>query len=214
MFALVNALGPLCVVIAGFAVLAVVRARELFGIAFLFFIPHLLSPHKELRFLIPLIPLWCVLAAVGLQLALDSKARWLRAGAPALVLGAAVYSAGTVRQLTSQKVGLSDAHAVSAYDAGGPENRLLLAAHDAADLCGLKILTRDLDFVGGYAYLHRRAPLYGPAGPADNTRFFNYVIAPRGRVVGRVLSEDSGLVLARIFDGGCEPDRSYNWHLN
>ncbi len=212
-FVLVKALGPLGVVIAGFAVLAIVRARELFGIALLFFIPHWLSAHKELRFLFPLIPLWCALAAVGLQLALDSRARWLRAGAPALVLGAAAYSAGTLRQLTFHKLGVSDAH-VSAFDAGGPENRLLLAAHDAADLCGLKILTRDLDYVGGYAYLHRRVPLYGPAGPANATRFFNYVIAARGSVVGRVLSEDSGLVLARIFDGGCEPNRSYNWHLN
>jgi hypothetical protein len=192
-----------------------VRARELFAIALLFFIPHWLSPHKELRFLFPLIPLWCALAAVGVQLALESRAWLLRAGAPALVLVAAVYSAGTLRQLTFHKLSLkSDAHRVSAFDAGGPENRLLLAAHDAADLCGLKILTRNLDDVGGYAYLHRRAPLYGPGGPADTSRFFNYVIAARGSVVGHVLSEESGLVLARIFDGGCEPDRSYDWHLN
>ncbi len=81
-------------------------------------------------------------------------------------------------------------------------------------MCGLKILTRDLIHVGGYSYLHRRAPLYGLGGPANATRLFNYVIATRGSVGGRVLSEDSGLVLARIFDGGCEPDRSYNWHLN
>ena len=212
--ALLATLGPLWVVIAVFAVLAVVRAKELFGIALLFFIPHWLSPHKELRFLFPLIPLWCVLAAVGLQIVMDSNARWLRAGAPALVLSAAAYSAGTLRQLTFHKLGLSDPHRVSAFDSGGPENRLLLAAHDAADLCGLKILTQDLDYLGGYAYLHRRAPLYGPAGPADRSRFFNYVIAARGSVGGRVLSEDSGLVLVRIFDGGCEPDRSYNWHLN
>ena len=47
--ALLATLGPLWVVIAVFAVLAVVRAKELFGIALLFFIPHWLSPHKELR---------------------------------------------------------------------------------------------------------------------------------------------------------------------
>lgn len=211
---LVRALGPLWVVIAVFALLAVARARELFGIALVFFVPHWLAPHKELRFLLPVIPVWCALAAVGLQLALESRARWPRAGAPALVLGAAVYSAATLRQLTFQKLGQGDPFRTSAFDVGGPENRLLLAAHDAADLCGLKVLTRDLDWVGGYAYLHRRAPLYGSSGPAPATRFFNYVIAARGSVVGRVVSEESGLVLARIFDGGCEPDRSYNWHLN
>ncbi len=212
--ALLHTLGPLWLVIAALSVLAVRRARGLFGIALLFFIPHWLSPHKELRFLAPLIPLWCVLAAVGLQVLIEAKARWIRIGAPALVLAAAAYSAATFRQLTYAKFGLSQIHLVSALDAGGPENRLLIAAHDAADLCGLKVLSQELDYLGGFSYLHRPVPLYGPAGPPEESRHFNYVIAARGTVSGRVLAEDSGLVLARLFDGRCEPDGAYNWHLN
>ncbi len=212
--ALLRTLGPLSVVIAVFAALSVVRARALFGIALLFFVPHSLSPHKELRFIAPLIPIWCVLAAVGLQVAMESKARWLRAGAPALVLAAAAYSAATFRQLTFAKFGLTQVHAVSAFDEGGPENRLLLAAHDAGDLCGLKVISRELDYLGGFAYLHRPVPLYGPVGPPEDSRRFNYVIAARGTVSGTVVAQDTGLVLARIFDGRCERDRSYNWHLN
>ncbi|HEX4803713.1 MAG TPA: hypothetical protein VFV14_09385 [Myxococcaceae bacterium] len=212
--ALLHTVGPLWPVIAGLSILAVRRTRALFGIALLFFIPHWVSPHKELRFLAPLIPLWCVLAAVGLQVLMDAKARWIRVGGPALVLTAAAYSAATFRQLTYAKFGLSQIHVVSALDAGGPENRLLIAAHDAADLCGLKVMSQELDYLGGFSYLHRPVPLYGPAGPPEESRHFNYVIAARGTVAGSVLAEDSGLVLALIFEGRCQPDRSYNWHLN
>ena len=212
--ALLHTVGPLWLVIAALSILAVRRARALFGIVLLFFIPHWLSPHKELRFLVPLIPLWCVLAAVGLQVLMDAKARWIRVGAPALVLAAAAYSAATFRQLTYAKFGLSQIHVVSALDAGGPENRLLIAAHDAAGLCGLKVMSQELDYLGGFSYLHRPVPLYGPAGPPEESRHFNYVIAARGAVPGKVIAEDSGLVLARLFDGRCEPDGAYNWHLN
>src|SRR5262249_13186597 len=142
------------------------------------------------------------------------KARWVRAAAPALVLAAAVYSAATLRQLTYAKFGLPQIQAVSAFDAGGPENRLLLVAHDAADLCGLKVTSQELDYLAVFSYLHRRVTLCGPAVPPEESRQFNYVIASRGRAPGRVIAEDSGLVLARLFDGPCASDRSYNWHLN
>jgi hypothetical protein len=212
--ALLHTMGPLWLVIAASSILAVRRARALFGIVLVFFIPHWLSPHKELRFLAPLIPLWCVLAAVGLQVLMDAKARWIRVGAPALALAAAAYSAATFRQLTYAKFGLSQIPVLSALDAGGPENRLLIAAHDAAGLCGLKVMSQQLDYLGGFSYLHRPVPLYGPAGPPEESRHFNYVIAARGTVPGKVIAEDSGLVLARLFDGRCEPDSAYNWHLN
>jgi hypothetical protein len=210
---LLETIGPLWVLVACFAVLAVRRARPLWGIALLFFVVHWLSPHKELRFLAPLFPLWCVLAAVGLQVAMDS-ARWLRVAAPAVLLALAVDSAVRYRQLTFQKFGLRYMGTGSALDAGGPENRLLLAAHDVGDLCGLKVISKDLDYLGAFSFLHRRVPLYGPSGPDADSRRFNYVIAPRATVAGKLRSEQSGLALTRIFEGPCAPDPSYNWHLN
>lgn len=212
--ALLHTVGPLCAVGAGLVLLAVRRARALFGIALLFFIPHWISPHKELRFLFPLVPLWCVLAAVGLQSLLESRRHWIGAATVVAMLAMAVYSAASFRHLTYAQFGLPQIQAMSALDAGGPENRLLLAAHGAPELCGLKVMSQELDYLGGFSYLHRRVPLYGPGGPPDESRHFNYAIAARNAVSGKVVAEDSGLVLARLFDGSCEPDRNYNWHLN
>lgn len=214
--ALLSSLGPLWILIAALSLLAITTAPGLWLIALLFFVPHWLSPHKELRFLMPLLPVLCALAAVGLQRVLNLKSRVLQWAAPLLVLLSCAYSLATFRQLTFGKLGLYERPpgTRSAFDAGGRENRLLLSAHDAPDLCGLKVLTNDLDYLGGFAYLHRRVPLYGPAGPPASSRQFNYVIAARGAVPGRVEAADSNFVLVRIFDGSCAPDPTYSWHLN
>ncbi len=214
--ALLSSLGPLWILIAGLALLALTAAPGLWFIALLFFVPHWLSPHKELRFLMPLVPVLCALAAVGLQRLLDLKMRALQWAAPLAVLVTCAYSLATFRQLTFGRLGLYERGpgVRSAFDAGGREDRLLLAAHDAPDLCGLKVLTNDLDYLGGFSYLHRRVPLYGPSGPPSSSRHFNYMIAARGAVAGREVAADSTLVLVRIFEGSCAPDPTYSWHLN
>jgi hypothetical protein len=214
--ALFSALGPLWILIAALALVAITAAPGLWLIALLFFVPHWLTPHKELRFLLPLLPVLCALAGVGMQRILNLKSRALRWAAPLLALASCAYSAATFRQLTFGKLGLYERApgTRSAFDQGGRENRLLMLAHDAPDLCGLKILTNDLDYLGGFSYLHRRVPLYGPAGPPPGSRHFNYEIAARGAVSGHALASDSNLVLVRIFDGSCSSDPAYSWHLN
>lgn len=213
--ALLSSLGPLWVIMTGLALAAIPSAPGLWLIALVFFVPHWLSPHKELRFLMPLLPVLCALAAVGLQRLLEVRSRWVSGIAPAAALAVALYSAATFKQLTFGRLGVYEPApgTRSALDAGGRENRLLLAAHEAPDLCGLQLLTNDLDFIGGFSYLHRRVPLYGPSGPPMGSHQFNYVIAARGAVAGREVASDSNLVLLRLFEGSCAPDPGYHWRL-
>ncbi|MGQ0508012.1 MAG: hypothetical protein ACT4TC_22130, partial [Myxococcaceae bacterium] len=51
----------------GFACAAWKRAPFALGTAVAFFVLHSITPHKELRFILPVLPLFCALAAVGLE---------------------------------------------------------------------------------------------------------------------------------------------------
>jgi len=163
----------------------------------------------------PILPILCALGGIGLQVLRERGRAWLWLPAICLSAAAAVYSAATLKQLTFEKLGVqvSGNGPHSAFDSGGSENRLLFRAHAAADLCGLKITSRDLPYAGGFTYLHRRVPLYGPPGPPESSRRFNYVIGASGAVAGTIVAADGGLVLARIFNGRCESDPSYTWQL-
>jgi hypothetical protein len=211
---LLASLGPLWVTIAILAVLAAARSPGLWLVALFFWVPHWLAPHKELRFMFPLLAPLCGLAGVGLEVLRDSGKAFLWKLSIFLVAGSIAYSFVTWRQLTFKQLGVpvKDGRA-TAFDDGGSENRLLFKAHDAADLCGLKVTTRHLAYVGGFAYLHRPVPLYDALGPPEGSHRFNYVIGARGAVLGRIVASDGERVLARVFDGGCQPDAAYNWHL-
>ena len=117
-------------------------------IALGFFVVHSFIPHKELRFLFPIIPLLCAQAALGLDRLADRSAGW---GLIAL----ATVSLATLPTLTFGRLGIWNPSG-SAIDYAGPENRLLLRARELTDLCGLKIASIDNWRTGGYAYLHQR----------------------------------------------------------
>ena len=127
-----------------------------------------------------------------------------------LVLLAAAYSALTFHQLTFGQLGapaVGQPHA-SAYDQAGPINRLLLAARDRPDLCGLKVEVADLAWTGGYTYLDRPVPLYNSDTVAPGK--FNYVISPLASgSAGEVVAVDGGEALRRLPVGACLPDPAY-----
>jgi hypothetical protein len=95
----------------------------------------------------------------------------------------------------------------SAYDVGGNENRLLLAASALPDLCGIRDENHLWSFTGGYAYLHRRVPFYDEGGPGPESAFYNYTISrdPNG---GEVVARQDGVVLKKIREG-CVRDPAY-----
>src|SRR5258708_3586729 len=128
------------------------RARGLALIALAFFVLHSFVPHKEIRFILPVLPLFG--ACVGVALTqVPKQLGWA-------VLVAAAASTVFAKDLTWGQLGAYPERAAqSAWDDFGPFNRLLLAASREPNVCGV-FVEAHLAWVGGSTYLHQRAPLY------------------------------------------------------
>lgn len=188
---------------------SVKRATSLVVVVLMFLALHLAVPHKELRFMIPILPLACAFIGIALsQLSAGISPRL------AAVVGALIaYSAITFPKLTMGDVGsyLERAQA-SAWNDFGPVNRLMLAASQQSDLCGLRIDAAHLAWTGGITYLHRNAPLYMPGTP-HQPGWFNYVIARPGSGLPAIASE-GGFELVKLPNmTGCTVNAGYTWKL-
>lgn len=168
---------------------------------------HLFVAHKELRFLLPVLPLACALLGVALSL-LPVKPARVGVG----LLGVAVLvSAWNHRALTMGEVGSYPERAdSSAWDDFGPVNRLLLAASKQGDVCGLRIDAAHLAWTGGSTYLHAKAPLYMPGFPVQHG-FFNYVITRAGSGAQRIATEGPWELVK--LGPTCVADTQYTWRL-
>jgi hypothetical protein len=191
--------------------LGVRRSPALFVVGMLFLALHSASPHKEYRFILPVIPVLAALAAVGFSaLSLER----VRQGALAALVLASVLSGATADKLTFGQLGQYPGRgADSAWDDNGPVNRLMLVASQQADLCGLFTPVHPA-WMGGATYLHRKAPLYAPNWPYDCVQAgtCNYVIVPKGANLP-VVAEDKNFVLARVPNSPCRQDVNYSWRL-
>src|SRR5439155_15739511 len=122
----------------------------------------------------------------------------------------------TFHSLTVGNLGISiraDTTA-TAYDDPGQVNRLLLAASQQPDLCGLKLEEVPIVRTGGYSYLHRPVPLYDPGGPQRTSGFFNYMLTTNRRgLSGDVVASEAGLTLLRLTPGPCQTDPDFAWRL-
>ena len=172
---------------------------------------HVATPHKELRFLLPAFPLLFALLALGMD---RVSPRFVPRQALLAAVGVAtLVSFARFRALTFGDLGqYEDSRPQSsAYDDFGSVNRLLLAANRAPDLCGLKVEVAHLAWTGGYTYLHRPVPFYGPGGPPRETRRFNYALTvPRAAGEGRTVAREGALLLVKLFDGACAPDPGFS----
>lgn len=192
------------------AVAACRRAPALLAVVAAFFLVHVVAAHKELRFILPGLPASCALATIGLDDVARRLDRRFAAAAIAAFAAVAVASALDVPSLTTAQVKGGDDHqARSAWRDSDAVNRLLLTASARRDLCGLRVVSTDLSFTGGYTYLNRAGPLYGPGGPPARSRFYNYVIAATPIVrTSSVIAQRDGLALMRIAPS-CLPDPAY-----
>jgi len=189
------------------------RAPALAAAVLVFLAVHSAIPHKELRFILPVLPAAMALAGVGLTAAGTRVDRRFPVG---LALLAAVVSGARFHTLTFGQLGAYDGQrdAVSAYDDFGPVNRLLLVASELPALCGLKVEATHIAWAGGYTYFHRDAPMYSHLGPPRGARHYNVVLTVPSAVPPQtVVARDGPVVLARLFDGPCLPDPAYRSDL-
>jgi phosphatidylinositol glycan class B len=206
---------PLIAVFAApLALLGAGRSPGLFGVVLVYLVLHSVVGHKELRFVLPILPVWFALAGAGLSwLAVRFRfdARWLAAP----VAACAAIAAARFHELTFGDVGQYEHErpTVSAYDDFGPVNRLLLAAHDQPDLCGIEVEAAHLAWTGGATYLHRNVPIFS-RGTWMGAGHYNYVIT-FGRPVemGRIVATEGPLALVRLPRSTCVPDPTYRWKL-
>jgi GPI mannosyltransferase 3 len=159
-------------------------------LALLYLVVLSLIPHKELRFSLPVLPLFLVCAAVGLAALIQALPFPLaRRRAAGLALGAAllVAFAWRARNVTFKDLG----QAMPPVTEGGPTSSLVWGAFDErnrlfgeaakhADLCGLAAPDMNPYWTGGYTYLHRRVPLLW-SGARHELAAANYVITSPGQ---------------------------------
>ncbi|HVU74157.1 MAG TPA: hypothetical protein VHE83_14425 [Mycobacteriales bacterium] len=191
--------GPVVAVVllGGFIVGARIARWEACA-AVLYVLAHALVPHKELRFLLPAVPLVIVVAAVGCaEVGRIASRRWpaVRAvpdgaaagrGFPEPTLGAARFA---VLLVVVGVAGLVGAHDVRTMDTGsltggiasssssewGAEqstNVLLSRAGARSDVCGVLLASEAPIWTGGFSYLQRDIGLYAPGDlsiPSDGT---------------------------------------------
>lgn len=173
-----------------------------------FFALHVAVPHKELRFILPALPLAAALVGVALSQLPEQPARL----GLVLVALAALPSTWSHRGLTMGQVGsYPERPDSSAWDDFGPVNRLLLAASRRPDVCGLRVDAAHLAWTGGSTYLHVKAPLYMPGTPPQ-AGHFNYVITRPGSGA-EPIAREGPWELVRLPGVACVPDAAYSWRL-
>jgi GPI mannosyltransferase 3 len=182
--------------------------------------------HKELRFLLPALPLASALAAVGLVRALvvapsamravlpsaaPASAAWWRTWSgpvAALALTVLAGTAGSARlpQITMAELGYPhDERSAWVIDDRTP--RLLSRAGTLPATCGVALLSQYLTWSGGYSYLHRDVPLASIArnpSAGDWRQWANVVVVRATRVPAgyhAVTRFGTGVVAER--DGPC-----------
>ena len=199
---------PAVTVLLGVSLLgSVKRAWGVLVVLALFMGLHLFVSHKELRFVVPAVPLAC--ACVGV-FATMLPGRLGLAVTLAAVLSAG-WSAWNHKSLTMGDVGSYPERATwSAWDDYGSVNRLMLAAGRQGDVCGLRIDAAHLAWTGGSTYLHANAPLYMPGTPHQNG-YFNYVITRPGSGAPVIASEGPWELVK--LGPTCNPDPNYSWRL-
>ncbi|MBX5484968.1 MAG: hypothetical protein IRZ16_24385 [Myxococcaceae bacterium] len=203
------------VLLAAGVALSAPRAAGLLVTSAVFFLLHSYTPHKELRFLLPMLPLLCALAGVGfayaterihpqaglfgaLALTLVSLASGLRAGS--LTMG----QLGAYQQVRPFS---------SAWGDFADVNRLLLAASRRTDVCGLKVEAVHQAWTGGETYLHQPVPYYAHNGPPRWSGHYNYVITwAKAAGAGQIVAQEGPVALVKLGDR-CVPDPGFNWRL-
>jgi hypothetical protein len=171
----ITAVGPAIALIAAGFVLGIRVAPKLALLVVGYILVHSLVPHKEFRFLMPIMPMLFAVAGAGWARLLE---RWplVLTGALSTVIVLAMSYQTT--RLTWANLGFpSDRGDRSPWHSGEGINRLLTRAAQRPDVCGVMVTGESFGWIGGYSYFHRDLDLY-PGTTAPEQRAANYLIAP------------------------------------
>jgi hypothetical protein len=210
---LVRSMGLAGLLMLTLAAFAIRRAPGLWVLGAAFLVAHSLIPHKELRFMLPALPVACALAAIGIDELNSLRRVWLSRSLAGVVAASILFSAVTFHHLNFHDLGslpVVGPRNTSAYDFGGPGNRLMFQANRRPDICGIKVESLLVEWTGGYTYLHRPVPIYRSEGPPRESGKYNYVIARVGSVPpADVVAVDGKDALAHLPVTACTPDPGY-----
>lgn len=192
------------------------RSREPLVLAGVFIGVHCLLANKQVRFLLPALPLVLAMAAAGLVAVVRSATRGtttLRAaGIGGLALAVVVTSAFKLANATFETMGREGVTASAWHNQQDPTETLSLAG-GAADLCGVMFGVGDWGYTGVYSYLHRNVPLFHGVD-SSNVASANYIVAARGARIpagyDQVMTHDTYAVYRR--EGSCAAPASYSWN--
>jgi hypothetical protein len=154
--------------IAYFAALGAKRSPLLFWLVAVLFVSHSLLAHKEYRFLYLLVPLTCVLVALGMA---EKMARYPRHPTTALTGMVVAWCLGSALLAWNFRPYWT----VYAGNLRGFEQM-----SRSADACGVGLLGVPWSWTGGYTYLHRDLPMVQLELPGDPERLsphFNFLLA-------------------------------------
>jgi hypothetical protein len=172
---------------------------------------HSVLPHKELRFLVPCLPLFAAVAGIGAERLLRKLPKPNAiAAVSALVLTAAF--ALRLINLTYEDMGQyqgTERASLPVWKSEQEPTLLLADASKRPDLCGIELVGARAAFTGGYTYLHRDVPLiYGEQ--VCDTAPVNYIIGPIGRALPGAyrLEQERGSWGLFRRDGTCDVQHS------
>jgi hypothetical protein len=188
--------------------LAIARVRVIVLTLVAYLLAHACVPHKELRFLMPIAPLWFALAGGGLAW-LASRLRFGGWAAIAIAVAVGAQFALSTRDITFADMGQYTHEERGArppwHHDEGP-NLAFWAAGEHDDLCGMILLGTPFYASGGYSYLHKNVPMMIHDSPAYLASG-NYVALPRSLAAPvdyRVIETYPDYVLAKR-SGMCVP---------
>jgi GPI mannosyltransferase 3 len=173
-----TSVGSLLAVLAGCFVLGCLVEPVLGGAVVVYVLAHSVLPHKEFRFLVPCIPLFATVAAIGVDRAIERLRAPRLLGALSAAALTAVFGYALVN-LQYQDLGQyrgTERATNSVWNSEEETSLLLTDAGRQSDLCGVAVLGARAAFTGGYTYLHRDVPLIYES-ELCNAAPANYVIS-------------------------------------
>ena len=220
---LLHASGGLLAVAAAGAVWHLRRRGFVFGLLLLILIPHMLSAHREYRYVFATVPLWLMVFADMVTVASDRFApgAWIRragVGVAVLVSMAGIFNAIPDQNSIYRSFSQEGSHFNFLRDRD-PVLQLYLRLSEDNAVRGVLDASRFYATTGGYYYLHRAIPFYdfevwhNVAGGRDPTDYVSHIItrasASGGQYPMFVGDSDSGELVYWRTDSDRQPIPGY-----